>query len=745
MQHRDTWCWRAALPALLMLVCTSTAAAGEHANRLPAFPGAEGFGAGARGGRGGRVIEVTTLEDYQPASESPVAGSLRAALAASGPRTVVFRVGGWIDLKAPLRITESRCTVAGQTAPGGGIGLRGDTFAIGAVRSADGGPAAQVHDVIVRHLRIRCGPGRKQGHAPDALAINNASAVIVDHCSIGWGVDECLSITAHPWADEDGTPLALTDTPRGDTHNITIQWSIVSEGLYNSTHPKGHHSRGLMCTYGASRVSIHHNLMAHNNHRNPNLPWQLAGPDNPYVVDVVNNLVYNWRTHGALTKHDPQRNPAYRQKGRINFVANNYRMGPDSRKIRALHVRNKATVWARGNIGPHRAETAADEFACVSGNYQKAEKPFDAPPVTTFSAERAAELVLQRAGATAPRRDAADRRVVEEVRRGTGEIIDDPNEVGGWPALEAGEPAADGDHDGMPNAWEAEHGFDPNAAADGPADTDGDGYTNLEEYLNETDPRAAEAARRAVAGGKLPDGFRVERLVYSASLADAKAVAGWRMEGPGTITFKDGWMHMRSPGEKMHHVYWCPKRLPDSFVARWQAQNLETDAGLCIVFLAAAGRKGQSIFDEGLPKRDGTFSQYTKGAIRCYHTSYYANAAHNPDREQTNLRKNPGFHLVATGREGVPTDSKRIHTITLAKQGPHIRLWVDRRKVIDWTDKGNAGGEPHTDGFLGLRQMKWTHFRYRNLEVWSLHRGDGPGSVPKSAAPASPGTSGKSG
>ncbi|MFW6171211.1 MAG: DUF1961 family protein, partial [Planctomycetota bacterium] len=216
----------------------------------------------------------------------------------------------------------------------------------------------------------------------------------------------------------------------------------------------------------------------------------------------------------------------------------------------------------------------------------------------------------------------------------------------------------------------------------------------------------------------LPDDLKVDTLLYRASMENAASVKGWRMEGPGKISFRDGWMHMQSPEEEMHHVFWCPRRFPKSFIAQWQAQNQETDAGLCIVFFAAAANDGRSILADDLPKRDGTFNQYTRGAIRCYHASYYANAAHNPDRQQTNLRKNPGFHLVQEGEDGIPTRSEKIHTVTLAKQGPHVRLWVDDRKVIEWTDTGQTGGEPHGDGFIGFRQMKWTHFRYRNFRVW---------------------------
>lgn len=232
-------------------------------------------------------------------------------------------------------------------------------------------------------------------------------------------------------------------------------------------------------------------------------------------------------------------------------------------------------------------------------------------------------------------------------------------------------------------------------------------------------PMAFGYAARAHEEEAFPGGLRAGRLLYRASMAKVESVEGWRMEGPGEVSFKDGWMHVHSPDEEMHHVYWCPRRFPESFIAQWRAQNMETDAGLCIVFFAAAGLDGQSVFAEDLPERDGTFTQYTKGAIRCYHASYYANAPHNPNRRQTNLRKNPGFHLVQEGKEGIPTKSEHVHTITLAKLGTHIRLWVDDRKVIDWTDTGEIGGRPHGGGFIGFRQMQWTHFRHRNFRVWA--------------------------
>jgi hypothetical protein len=214
-------------------------------------------------------------------------------------------------------------------------------------------------------------------------------------------------------------------------------------------------------------------------------------------------------------------------------------------------------------------------------------------------------------------------------------------------------------------------------------------------------------------------------LLYEASLASPQSVSDWVMEGPGKVEFKEGWMHMLSPDEAGHHVFWAPGDFPGSFIARWEAQNLETDAGLVIVFLAARGVNGEDIFDPSLPSRDGTFTQYTEGSIKSYHISYYANAAHNPGRGHANLRKNNTFSLLQKGRVGIPTDSTFKHQITLVKEGPRVRLYVDERKVIDYIDTtpvvdGVDTGAALGAGKIGFRQMEWTHFRYRNFRVYSL-------------------------
>jgi len=213
--------------------------------------------------------------------------------------------------------------------------------------------------------------------------------------------------------------------------------------------------------------------------------------------------------------------------------------------------------------------------------------------------------------------------------------------------------------------------------------------------------------------------FAKGKLLYSNSLATSEKVNDWILEGPAKIEFKNNWMHIYSPNEEGHHVYWCPVDFPGNFIAEWEVQNQEIDAGLCIVFFAAKGLKGQSIFDASMPKRTlGTFTDYTKGAMNDYHISYYANGRDNPNRETANLRKNKGFNLVQTGEIGIPVQSTAIHKMKLIKQEGKILMYIDDRKVIDWTDDGIKYGKILESGKIGFRQMQWTHFAYRNFKVW---------------------------
>lgn len=211
------------------------------------------------------------------------------------------------------------------------------------------------------------------------------------------------------------------------------------------------------------------------------------------------------------------------------------------------------------------------------------------------------------------------------------------------------------------------------------------------------------------------------KLIYSNTMTSSLDMAGWKMEGPGEVVFKDGWMEMFSPGEKYHHVFWCPEDFPGSFIAEWEVQNLETDAGLCILFFSAKGKNGESIFDPTFPPRDGTFNQYTKSdRFNCYHISYYANGRDNPGREVSHLRKNSGFHLVQQKEPGIPVTSEKVHKMVLVKNNAQIRMYIDERKIIDWTDDGQTLGPVLQEGKMGFRQMQWTRFRYRNFRVWEV-------------------------
>lgn len=209
-------------------------------------------------------------------------------------------------------------------------------------------------------------------------------------------------------------------------------------------------------------------------------------------------------------------------------------------------------------------------------------------------------------------------------------------------------------------------------------------------------------------------------LLYSTSMENASSIDGWKMEGPGEIVFNDGWMEMYSPEEKMHHVFWCPEAFPSSFIAQWSMQNLKTEAGLCIVFFAANGLKGQDVMDPSLPPRDGTFSQYNNDQLTNYHISYYANTPNLPDRPVARLRKNPGKNIVYEGPPGIAAKSGAIHQVTLIKDEAHIQLYVDNRKIIDWVDDGAVNSGFLGAGKIALRQMQWTHFRYRDFKVWGI-------------------------
>lgn len=440
--------------AHLVIPAAGTAQSVASPDPVPAFPGAEGFGAESQGGRGGAVLFVDNLNDSGP-------GSLRAALEASQPRTIIFRVGGTITLKNELIVTNPYVTVAGQTAPGDGIALRIDG-------TADIRPLIiETHDVIIRHLRFRSGPGAPDSVNGDAITITGGYNIIIDHSSLSWGTDEVINTWYSPY-------------------NVTIQNSIVSEGLYDSVHEKGIHSMGGLFGDKSDRITLYKNLFAHNSQRNPMLKSDESG-----TFQVVNNVFYHWRYFGAQIGDGEAIT-------RVNFIGNYYKPGPETRTNRyEVLVGTGAEVYVEGNIGPRRTENTQDEWSLVGDIYNfeqpaatkyRVDTPFDAPEIDVWPALEVYDDILENVGATKPKRDIVDQRVIQDVINGTGKMIDHPDEVGGWPKLANGTPYVDKDQDGMSDEWETGYGFNPNQSDDANQDADGDGYTNIEEFLNETDP-----------------------------------------------------------------------------------------------------------------------------------------------------------------------------------------------------------------------------------------------------------------
>jgi pectate lyase len=425
---------------------------------IPAFPGAEGFGANSVGGRGGRVIEVTNLSDSGP-------GTLRAAIEAEGPRIVVFRVAGTIELKTSLEIIHPYITIAGQTAPGGGVTLKG-------YPSNENIPLiVNTHDVIIRYLRSRPGPTEVISSHGGAIVVLGYD-VMIDHCSFSWAIDQNVTT----WAA---------------AHDITFQWSIISEGLHCSTHEKGCHSMGMMLGSDGSRnITVHHNLFAQNHERNPYI--KTGG-----VVDFVNNIIYDPGGTPSVVTDEYSKDP-------INYINNYFKAGADTPAGKFfisvdVLTGSGAEIFVQGNITPQRNKDNMPDSLAVKPDSRRWIVPdrHDAPPVTTVSAFDAFNQVLVDVGANMglddqgnkySRQDSVDERIIADVKNNTGKLINDPAEVGGWPELAAGIPSTDSDHDGMPDTWEARYGFNPSNPADASRDADGDGYTNVEEYLNGTNP-----------------------------------------------------------------------------------------------------------------------------------------------------------------------------------------------------------------------------------------------------------------
>ena len=447
---------------LAALAVLAFAAVGTAEKFIPAFPGAEGAGAVAKGGRGGDVYHVTNLEDGGP-------GSLRQGIvSATGPRTIVFNLSGTIHLKRQLVIEKPCLTIAGQTAPGDGITLEGNTFKV-----------KNTSDTIVRYIRVRLGDRNKEIGGADGLTIDYCDRIILDHISASWAIDG-------------------TQDERG-CQNYTMQWCIMSEALNHSIHEKGAHAMCASFRQPLSNITVHHNLFATSRDRHPTLGGGTAAPQ--WVIDFRNNVDYNWT--GTANVCDNQ----------VNIVNNWFRPGPET-NIDALPIAMKSELplsahgYMSGNVFEERKDLTKDNYAALDfkrwlnapgTKYRydgtidtwKVGKPFteDVKVPRTQSAEKALKSVLEHAGASL-RRDAVDDRVVQDVKNHTGKVIDSQDEVGGWPELKSTTAPLDSDGDGMPDAWECKHHLDPNNPADGAQVRNGHDYTNLEEYLNSLVPKS---------------------------------------------------------------------------------------------------------------------------------------------------------------------------------------------------------------------------------------------------------------
>lgn len=424
--------------------------AGTSIGAVPqlAFPGAEGAGRYALGGRGGKVYTVTSLADAGP-------GTLREAVEANGPRTIVFAMSGTIRLNSPLRIRNGRITIAGQTAPGDGITLRDHVLEV------------EADDVIIRYIRARLGAESKT--QDDAIWINGGHRIILDHVSASWSIDETLSASANYKAPGQGY------------YDLTVQWCIIADSLRHAGHVKGDHGYGSLIRGGhGSLASFHHNLWANHIARMPR-PGNYDGPAIDPVgpsFDFVNNVFYNWG--GDHSGYDADTATL----SRYNFVNNSYVAGPDSKGAFAFQESNSlARAFFAGNS--MNGAIPPDPWSLVKGlevpGYRLA-APADVAPIQVETAAASYEAVLRGAGDSLVR-DAVDRRVIEGVRTRTGHIIDDEKEDGGWPELRSAAAPRDSDHDGIPDAWEAAHHLDPHRD-DSAQDRDRDGWTNLEEYLD---------------------------------------------------------------------------------------------------------------------------------------------------------------------------------------------------------------------------------------------------------------------
>jgi hypothetical protein len=434
--------------------------------QTPAFPGAEGGGMYASGGRGGKVFFVDNLNDKGE-------GSLRKAIEKEGPRIIVFRVSGNIHLKKPIYIKNNDITIAGQTAPGDGICL------------VDYGIKVETDNVIIRFIRVR--PGDNMHKENDAISGISNKNTMIDHCSFSWAIDEVASFY--------------------DNKNFTMQWCIISESLYKSEHHKGLHGYGGI--WGGTNASFHHNLLSDHTSRNPRFCGSRYS-HKPEVekADFRNNVIYNWGFNSVYGG----------EEGYYNMVNNYYKPGPATQKKARQRIldltqefynpsikpdtMHAGWFYISGNVMEGSPDISSDNWnGGVQGNgvneetmkKSRLEEPVSVTPVAGSDAKTAFKLVVEKAGASIIY-DEVDKRILNEVnsgietfggsyKNGGNGIIDSQNDVGGWPELKSKPAPVDSDNDGMPDDWEVEKKLDPNQA-DNNNYTLNSNYTNIEVYIN---------------------------------------------------------------------------------------------------------------------------------------------------------------------------------------------------------------------------------------------------------------------
>ena len=461
------------LPAILVLTffwsgCLQPKMLATTSEEAIAFPGAEGFGKYASGGRGGVVVVVTNLNDEGK-------GSFRKAVQQNGPRIIVFAVSGTIHLTSKLNI-KGEVTIAGQTAPGDGICL------------ADQPVSLAGDNIIIRYLRFRMGDRFQRGGmvagngGDDAFSGIGRKNIIIDHCTMSWSTDEAFSVYG------------------GDS--TTLQWNLISEPLNYSYHfeegDTDYEKHGFGGIWGGRRTSAHHNLFAHCANRTPRFDG--ARNIRSEFVDFRNNVIYNWQTNNVYAG----------EGGSYNVVNNYYRWGPSTNKnvqARLLNPYKKEPTLPYGKFHVY-GNFVEDSPEVSNNNWQgvvlnegteadkakaKAAAPFPAETITMQSAVEAYRVVLQSAGASY-RRDTLDSRIIRDVTNRTGKIIDVQGgfrhgtaygqTVNAWPALAAMPALRDTDGDGMPDDWERGNKLDPNNASDASLKSLHNQYTNIEMYCN---------------------------------------------------------------------------------------------------------------------------------------------------------------------------------------------------------------------------------------------------------------------